>query len=58
MELIWLVLTLVAVDLAALLFAADTRPGFQHSSRPGFHRSPSPGLAHSARWTNRPSAGG
>ena len=33
MELIWLVLTLLAVDLAAFLFAADTRPGFQHSSR-------------------------
>ena len=27
MELIWLVLCLLAVDLAALLFAADTRPG-------------------------------
>jgi hypothetical protein len=33
MELIWLVLILVAVDLAAFLFAADTRPGLQHSSR-------------------------
>ncbi len=32
MELIWLVLTLIAVDLGALLFAADTRPGLQHSS--------------------------
>jgi hypothetical protein len=32
MELIWLVLALVAVDLAALLFGADTRPGLQHSS--------------------------
>jgi hypothetical protein len=32
MELIWLVLALLAVDLAALLFGADTRPGFQHSS--------------------------
>jgi hypothetical protein len=38
MELIWLVLSLLAVDLAALLFAADTRPGLQHSSRPGLHR--------------------
>ena len=37
MELLWLVLTLLAVDLAALLFAADTRPGFQHSARPGLH---------------------
>jgi hypothetical protein len=36
MELIWLVLALLAVDLAALLFGADTRPGFQHSS----HRVP------------------
>ena len=33
MELVWLVLTLIAVDLAALRFAADTRPGLQHSSR-------------------------
>jgi hypothetical protein len=32
MELIWLVLTLLAVDLAAFLFGADTRPGFQHTS--------------------------
>ncbi|HEV3465222.1 MAG TPA: hypothetical protein VG846_14730 [Actinomycetota bacterium] len=41
MELLWLVLTLIAVDLAALVFAADTRPGLQHSSRLGFHRAPS-----------------
>ena len=34
MELIWLVLALLAVDLAAVLFAADTRPGLEHSSRP------------------------
>ena len=34
MELIWLVLALLAVDLAAILFAADTRPGLEHSSRP------------------------
>jgi hypothetical protein len=33
MELIWLVLTLLAVDLAAFLFAADTRPGLQHAAR-------------------------
>jgi hypothetical protein len=33
MELIWLVLSLLAVDLAALLFAADTRPGFQPPAR-------------------------
>ena len=47
MEMIWLVLTLLAVDLAALLFAADTRPGLQHSSRPRL------GLAHAPRWSNR-----
>ena len=34
MVLIWLVLALLAVDLAAVLFAADTRPGLEHSSRP------------------------
>jgi hypothetical protein len=33
MELIWLVLILVVVDLAAFHFAADTRPGLRHSSR-------------------------
>jgi hypothetical protein len=33
MELVWLVLTLIAVDLAAFRFAADTRPGLQLSSR-------------------------
>jgi hypothetical protein len=33
MELIWLVLALLAVDLAAVLFAADTRPGLEHASR-------------------------
>jgi hypothetical protein len=33
MELIWLVLSLIVVELAALLFAADTRPGLQHTSR-------------------------
>jgi hypothetical protein len=32
MALIWLVLVLLVVDLAAFLFGADTRPGFQHSS--------------------------
>ena len=34
MELIWLVLALLAVALAAILFAVDTRPGFEHSPRP------------------------
>ena len=33
MELIWLVLSLLVLDLAAILFAVDTRPGLQHSSR-------------------------
>ena len=34
MELIWLVLSLLVLDLAAYLFAVDTRPGFQHSAHP------------------------
>jgi hypothetical protein len=34
MELIWLVLALLVVDLAAILFAVDSRPGFEHSPRP------------------------
>jgi hypothetical protein len=37
MELIWIVLCLLALDVAALLFAVDTRPGFQppvHSRAP------------------------
>jgi hypothetical protein len=33
MEVIWLVLSLFALDLAALLFATDTRPGLEHSAR-------------------------
>jgi hypothetical protein len=33
MELIWLVLGLLVLDVAALLFAADSRPGLQHTSR-------------------------
>jgi hypothetical protein len=33
MELLWLVLSLIVVDLAAFLFAVDTRPGLQHTSR-------------------------
>jgi hypothetical protein len=40
MELLWFVLTLLAVDLAALLFAADTRPGFQHAPRWRDRRAP------------------
>jgi hypothetical protein len=31
MELIWLVLILLVVDLAAFLFGADTRPGFERT---------------------------
>jgi hypothetical protein len=55
MELLWLVLTLLAVDLAALLFAADTRPGLQHSTRPGLHR---PSGLHLSRRPGRHSASG
>ena len=55
MELLWLVLTLLAVDLAALLFAADTRPGLQHSARPGLHR---PSGLHRSRRPSRHSASG
>jgi hypothetical protein len=61
MELLWLVLILLAVDLAALVFGADTRPGLQHSSRrtlhlpfhPGLHHAARPGLAHLPSWSNR-----
>jgi hypothetical protein len=35
MALIWLMLALLVVDLAAVLFAVDTRPGLEHSPRPG-----------------------
>ena len=33
MELLWLVLSLLVLDLAACLFAVDTRPGLEHTSR-------------------------
>jgi hypothetical protein len=33
MELLWIVLSLLVVDLTAILFAVDTRPGLEHSSR-------------------------
>jgi hypothetical protein len=33
MELLWFVLALTVLDVAALLFSADTRPGFAHVSR-------------------------
>ena len=39
MELIWLFLALLVVNLAAILFAADTRPGLEHSHRPWGRRS-------------------
>ena len=47
MELIWLVLALLVVDLAAIVFAADTRPGFEHSPRP-WARSTRAGVRRSA----------
>ena len=34
MELIWLVVGLLVLDLAAVLFATDSRPGFERSARP------------------------
>jgi hypothetical protein len=54
MELIWLVLGLLALDLAALLFAADSRPGFEHSSRshllrPARRGTPRPGAPRGTR---------
>jgi hypothetical protein len=33
MELIWLILCVLVVDLAVLRFGVDTRPGFEHSAR-------------------------
>jgi hypothetical protein len=33
MELIWLVLSVLILNLAALRFAVDTRPGFEHAPR-------------------------
>jgi hypothetical protein len=43
MALIWLILCVLAVDLAALRFAVDTRPGFERSSR-GRDRHPRPAV--------------
>jgi hypothetical protein len=62
MELVWLVLALLVVDLAALLFGADTRPGFQHSSHrvvPHLSRrdSPSSGWAGPRRSGRRANGG-
>jgi len=34
MELIWLILAVLVVDLAAVLFAVDSRSGLEHSARP------------------------
>jgi hypothetical protein len=39
MQIIWLVLSLLAIDLAALLFAVDTRPGLEHTPRWRHRRS-------------------
>ena len=39
MELLWFMLALVVVDLAAMLFAVDTRPGFEHTPRSWPRRS-------------------
>ena len=62
MELIWLGLALLFVDLAAILFAVDTRPGFEHSPRPwvlpGARRSALPATRRSALPAPRRSAGG
>jgi hypothetical protein len=33
MGLLWFVLSLLVLDLAAVLFGADSRPGLQHSPR-------------------------
>ena len=33
MELLWFVIALLVLDLAALLFGADSRPGLEHSPR-------------------------
>jgi hypothetical protein len=39
MELIWFVLSLLVVALAAVLFSADTRPGLEHSAHRWNRRS-------------------
>jgi hypothetical protein len=39
MELLWFVLSLLVVDLAAVLFGADTRPGLRHTPRWWHRRS-------------------
>jgi hypothetical protein len=33
MEVIWLVLSLLALNLAAFVFAVDSRPGFEHTAQ-------------------------
>ena len=58
MELIWLMLALLVVDLAAILFAVDTRPGFEHSPRPWIRWGARPGVRPGARPGTRRSVGG
>ena len=58
MELIWLMLALLVVDLAAILFAVDTRPGFEHSPRPWTRSGARPGVRPAARPGTRRSVGG
>ena len=38
MELLWVVLALLVLDLAAFRFAVDTRPGLRHTPRPALRR--------------------
>jgi hypothetical protein len=40
MALLWFVLALAAVDLAAMLSAAETRPGFVHNPAGGIAGGP------------------
>jgi hypothetical protein len=53
MALIWLMLALLVVDLAAVLFAVDTRPGLEHSPRPWVR----PGARPTVRTGTRSAAG-
>ena len=39
MQLLWFALALLALDLAAVLFGADTRPGLEHTPRWRHRRS-------------------
>jgi hypothetical protein len=49
MEVIWLMLALLVVDLAAVLFAVDSRPGFEHSPRPWVQPGSLPRTRRSSR---------